>query len=164
MAATQLATNRKQDVIEGLEFLMQQADRIATRFTDDDWTRPSDHGGWTAKQVYAHVTGLGALIPQFVEGYVAAGPANDIGPKTPIDDINAGLVGDRTKASPRELGDEFAKNYGAALDWARKQPDDFFAKRGTLGGYENWTAADLLVTAFVMHAVAHLYNASTRFP
>lgn len=164
MATTNVTTNSKQDVIDGLEFLCQQAERIASRFTDEEWTRPADHGGWTAKQVYSHVTGLGALIPQFVEGYVAAGPENDLGPKTPIHDINAGLVGDRTNASARELGAEFAKNYGAALAWARNQPEEFFQKRGTLGGYENWTAADLVVTAFVMHALAHLYNASTRFP
>jgi hypothetical protein len=164
MATTRVATNTKQDVIDGLKFLSQQADQIAARFTDEEWTRPADHGGWTAKQVYAHVAGLGALIPQFVEGYVAAGPETDLGPNTPIHDINAGLVGDRTNATPKELGAEFAKNYGAALEWANKQPEEFFQKRGTLGGYANWTAADLIVTAFVMHAVAHLYNASTRFP
>jgi hypothetical protein len=164
MATTQISTNTKQDVIDGFEFLCQQADRIASRFTDEEWTRSADHGGWTAKQVYAHVTGLGALIPQFAEGYVAAGPETDLGPNTPIHDINAGLVGDRTNASARELGEEFAKNYGAALAWARSQPEEFFQKRGTLGGYKNWTVADLLVTAFIMHAVAHLYNASTRFP
>jgi hypothetical protein len=161
---TQTAGTTKQDLIEGLEFLCQQAERIVTRFTDEDWKRPADHGGWSAKQVYSHVAGLGALIPQFVEGYVKAGPDVDLGPNTPIHDINAGLVGDRSNATPQELGAEFAKNYGAAIEWAKKQPEDFFQKRGTLGGYQNWTAADLVQTAFVMHAIAHLYNASTRFP
>jgi hypothetical protein len=164
MTTTTLTTNTKADVIEGFQFLIQQANRIVERFTDEDWKLPGDHGGWTAKQVYAHVTGLGAVVPGFVQTYVESGPGVDLAPTTDIDSINAGLVADRTNASPRELGAEFAKNYGAVLDWVREQPEDFFQKRGTLGGYVNWTAADLLVTAFIMHAIAHLYNASTRFP
>jgi hypothetical protein len=164
MTTTSRAVNTKKDVLDGLEFLRQQADRIVERFDDADWAVDADHGGWNAKQVYAHVTGLGALIPGFVEGYVEAGPGVDLGPKTDIHSINAGLVADRTAATARELGDEFARNYGAVIDWAKAQPEEFFQKRGTLGGYVNWTAADLIVTAFVMHAIAHLYNASTRFP
>jgi hypothetical protein len=158
-SATNTGTNTKNDVLEGLEFLRQQGARIAERFTEADWIRPGDHGGWSAKQVYAHVAGIAALIPGFVQAYADAGPEADLGPTTDIHSINAGLVGDRSAATPRELGDEFERNYSTVIDWARSQPDAFFAKRGTLGGYENWTAADLIVTAFVMHAVAHLYNA-----
>jgi hypothetical protein len=164
MAMTQARINTKQDVIEGLEFLCDRAEDIVQRFTEADWQGPGDHGGWTARQVYSHVAGLGALIPPFTEGYVASGPDVDMGPSTPIHDINAGLVNDRKDRTPRELGDEFAKNYGAAIAWVKQQPEEFFQKRGTLGNYKNWTAADVVMTAFIMHAVAHLYNASTRFP
>jgi hypothetical protein len=163
-SVTNAATNTKKDVLEGLEFLRQQGGRIVDRFGESDWDRPGDHGGWSARQVYAHVAGIAALIPTFVQAYVDAGPATDLGPTTDIHSINAGLVGDRSSATPHELGEEFERNYTTVIEWARSQPDAFFAKRGTLGGYENWTAADLIVTAFVMHAIAHLYNASTRFP
>ena len=105
MAMTQARINTKQDVIEGLEFLCDRAEDIVQRFTEADWQGPGDHGGWTARQVYSHVAGLGALIPPFTEGYVASGPDVDMGPSTPIHDINAGLVNDRKDRTPRELGD-----------------------------------------------------------
>jgi len=164
MTTKETVTSTKRDVIAGLEFLCEQAERIAANFTDADWAGPGDHGGWKARQVYSHVAGIGALIPQFVDAYVNAGPENDLGPNTNMEIINGGLVAERVDRSPRELGDEFAKNYAAVIAWVKEQPEAYFQRRGTLGGYVNWTAADLIVTAFVMHAIAHLYNASARFP
>jgi hypothetical protein len=154
----------KQELIEGLAMLTREAKRLAGRCTDEEWRLPSDEGGWNNREAYAHVAGVAGIVVPFATGMLNAPAGTDMGAALNIDQINAGIVAARADKSIPELAQEFESAYGAVAEWLRGQPDETFEKRATIGGYRDMTVGDLLMQMVVMHGLAHLYHAASRFP
>lgn len=156
----------KQELIEGLEFLIREARRIGDRFdgNDAEWAMPGDEGGWNVKQVFCHVAGVGAITSRFIESLGQAPAGTDAGAAINIDAINAGLVQQREAASGREAVEDLARSYEKVIEWVRATPDGTFDQRATIGGYRDMTLSDVMMQMIVMHGIAHIYHAASRFP
>lgn len=156
----------KQELIDGVEFLIREARRIGDRFDADgaEWSMPGDDGGWNARQVFCHVAGIGTITPQFIEGLGKAPAGTDAGASVDIDTVNAGLVQQRDGATGRQAVDELADAYGKVIEWVKATPESTFEQRATLGGYKNMTLSDIMMQAIVMHGIQHIYRAASRFP
>ena len=156
----------RQEITEGLEFLIRESRRIGERFdaAPAEWSGPGDDGGWTSKQVFGHVAGIGGIAHKFAESVAAASPDVDAGEPFNMAIINAGLVKDRDDRTTRDIVDELAANYRNVIDWVKAAPDSVLEVRRTVGGYTNLTVSDIFMTAIVLHAIQHVYRAAARFP
>ncbi len=146
-----------------MQLLIAVATAIGERFTDVEWAMASDEAGWNNKQVFAHVASVGGLIPAMAGSLASAAPGVDAGAGFDVNAINAQLVAQREGASVADLVAEIQTSYGAAIDFVRGAPDDLLAKRATVGGYRDMRVSDLVMQMVVMHGIAHLYHASSRF-
>jgi len=149
----------KDELIHGLEFLIQESRRIAASLNNEDWAKVVDPDGWTGTQVLAHVAGVGTIIPPFVNAIANAPAGTDaMGGTGNIDAMNAGLVGARAGKTPQELAEEIATAYNSVIEFVRGVPDDFLEKRGTAGGHKDVRLGDLMMRMVVLHGLAHVYS------
>jgi hypothetical protein len=149
----------KQELIDGYEFLIREARRIAASLSADDWTKAVDQDGWKNTQVLAHVAGIGTIVVPFVTGMSSAPAGTDAGAAMNIDELNAGIVAARAGKTPAELAEEVATAYGAVIEWVRGAPDDVLEKRATFSGYRDVLISDLLVRMTILHGLGHIYAA-----
>ena len=151
----------KQELIAGLEFLIQEGKRIGDTMDGAGWAKVQDHDGWKNTQVLAHVAGLSTIVVPFVQGMVNAGSGANAGAGVDIDALNAGLVGARAQKSVTELVGEIEQGYRGVIDWVQSQPDDFFAQKRSFLGYQDVPLGDLAMRMVVLHGLSHIYSAYT---
>jgi hypothetical protein len=149
----------KQELINGLEFLIQEGKRLGGGLDDVAWAKVQDGDGWKNKEVLAHVAAVGTIVAPFVQNFGAASQGTDTGTGVDIDTLNAGLVGARAGKSVQELVDEIASAYGGVIEFVKSQPDDFWAQKRTFRGYVDVPVADLVQRMVVLHGLAHIYSA-----
>jgi hypothetical protein len=151
----------KQELIDGLEFLIQEGRRIGDTMDDAGWAKVQDHDGWKNTEVLAHVAGLSSLVVPFVTGMVNADAGSNAGAGVDIDALNAGLVGARAQKSVDELVGEIETGYRGVIEWVKQQPDDFFAQKRSFLGYQDVPLSDLAMRMVVLHGLSHIYSAYT---
>lgn len=154
----------KQEIIDGLNMVIRESDRIAARQTDEEWAMPAQEQGWSNKQMYAHIAGVGTIVIPFATALLNA-PADGGGAgsgNVDINAINAGLVAARSDKSIDEIAKESAAAYSAVAEWVGTQPDEALERRVSFGPYKNMLAGDLLMQMVVMHGLAHLYQTAAR--
>jgi mycothiol maleylpyruvate isomerase-like protein len=149
----------KQELIGGLEFLIQEGKRIGGAFDDAAWAKVQDGDGWKNKQVLAHVAGIGTVVVPFVQNMASADATADAGAGLDINALNAGLVGARADKSVPELVDELAANYRGVIDFVKGQTDDFWTQKRNFGGYTEVPVSDLLMRLVVLHGIGHIDSA-----
>jgi hypothetical protein len=149
----------KQEMIGGIEFLIQEGRRIGAALDDGAWAKAHDNDGWKNKEILAHVAGIGTIVVPFVQGMANAQPGADAGAGMDIDALNAGLVGARAGKSVQELVDEIATAYGGVIEFVRSQPDEFWQQKRTFAGFAGIPLGDLLMRMIVLHGLAHIYSA-----
>lgn len=149
----------KQELVNGLEFLIQEGKRAGASLDDAAWAKVQDGDGWKSKEVLAHVAGIGTIVAPFVQNMANAAPGADGGPGIDIDALNASLVSARAAKSVPELVDELAQNYGGVIDFVKGQPDDFWQQKRSIGGYKDVPVADLVHRMVVLHGLSHIYSA-----
>jgi hypothetical protein len=98
----------KDEIIHGVELLIQEGRRVANALTPDDWARAQDMDGWKNNEVLAHVASVGGLVAPMVQGMANAPEGTNAGATVDIDALNAAMVGQRTDKSVNELADENA--------------------------------------------------------
>ena len=151
----------KQELIGGIEFLVQESKRIGAMLGDADWAKVQDGDGWKNKEVLAHVAGVGSIVIPFVQNMANAGADANAGDGFDIDAFNAGLVGARAAKSVKELTDEIAQGYAAVVEFVKSQPDEFWAQKRSFAGYKDVPLGDLGMRMIVMHGISHIYSAYT---
>jgi hypothetical protein len=149
----------KDELINGLQVLIQESTRIANDLSDADWARAVDFDGWKSKEVLAHVAGVGTLVSPLINGAANAPAGTNAGAGIDINAINAGMVAARADKSVAEIADELAKNYGAVIDFVKSASDDLLAKPVTFAGYVDVPVSDIIVRMVILHGLAHVYSA-----
>ena len=149
----------KSEVIDGLEFLIQESHRIAGALTPEEWALASDMDGWKNTEVLAHVAGVGSIIVPYVQAALSTPAGSDSVGSVDIDALNAGLVAARKGKSPAELADECESGYRALIDYIKSGPDDLLENRVTAGGHKDVQGGELLMRMCVLHGLGHIYAA-----
>jgi hypothetical protein len=149
----------KDEIVGGLQFVIQEAARMRDALSEDEWSRASDMDGWKNRQILAHLAGVGGIVIPFAGNLANAAPGTDGAAGVDIDALNSAMVAQRAEKSVPELVDEIRANYNAVADWLRGQPDDLLAKRVTVGGYKDVPFGDLLMRMVVLHGLGHIYSA-----
>ncbi len=147
------------ELITGLEYLIQEARRIAASLRPEEWQVAVDQDGWRATEVLAHVAGVGTIIVPFVTAMMSAPARTDAVAGTNIDQLNAGLVAARAGKTPAELAEEVAMAYAGVAEWVREAPDDLLQKHVTAGGHRDIPLSDMLIRMTILHGLGHIYSA-----
>ncbi len=152
-------TATKQELIGGLEFLIQEGKRIGASLDDAAWAKVQDGDGWKNKEVLAHVAGIATIVAPFMENIAKAEQGVDTGAGVDINAINAGIVGARSDKTVPQLVDELETNYRGVIDFVKSKPDDFWAQKRTFAGYHQVPTSDLVMRLVVLHGLGHIETA-----
>lgn len=152
----------RDELTAALEVLINEARRIGARFSDEDWAREGDEGGWTTKQVLAHVAGVGGMVVPFVTAVSSAPPGANAGQGFDVDAMNAQIVAQRADKTPAELVAEVESSYGAVIEFVRGAADDLLDRRIEFADFHDLPVSDLMVQIVALHGIAHIYHAANR--
>ena len=148
----------KEEVVRGLEMLIQEGNRIANDLTDAQWSLVVDMDGWKNMEVLAHVAGIGGIVAPMVGGLTTAPAGTDMMASLDIDQINAGIVAARAGKSAKELAAELETSYRGVIEFVKNASDDLMAQRVTVAGYKDVPISDIAIRMIIMHGVAHIYS------
>ena len=79
----------KDELTNGINVLITEARRIGARLTDDQWAAAGNEGGWTNREILAHVAGVGGMVVPFVTSIANAAPGADGSAGFDVDALNA---------------------------------------------------------------------------
>jgi hypothetical protein len=149
----------REDIIRGLELVVQEAKRSAGVFADGHWDRLVP-GGWTVKQLYAHLAEVADIVPGFA-GMLAQAPQDTALLKTiDIDSMNDQGVQARAGKSPEELVADVVKGYEALIGFAKQAPQELLDSTARFWA-DPMPISDVMATAVVLHGLHHIYEAAS---
>jgi hypothetical protein len=149
----------KEEIIGGIELLIQEGKRVAAALTPEDWARTQDMDGWKNNEVLAHVASVGGLVGPMVQGMTNAAEGANAGAGIDIDALNAAMVGQRKDKSIDDLATEISTAYTQVIEFIRNTPDETLAKKASFRGYVDVPVSDLMMRMVVLHGLAHIYGA-----
>lgn len=150
----------REELVQGLEFTVQQAKRTTALFVEDEWDAKRD-SGWTPRQVYCHLASTAAIVPQLGAGLMNAPENADISTGLNINDMNAQAVSAMEAMDPPQIMQAFEQNYAKLIDFVKQLPDEQLqAKRSFLA--EPRPVSDILANAIMLHGIHHVYEAAAR--
>lgn len=149
----------KEQIIQGVELLIQESKRAATSLTPADWARTQDMDGWKNNEVLAHVASVGGLVAPMVQGMTSAPAGTNAGASVDINALNAAMVGQRKDKTIDELANEISESYAKVIEFVRGASDEMLATKATFQGYVDVPVSDLLIRMVVLHGLAHIYSA-----
>jgi hypothetical protein len=149
----------KEEIIGGIQLLIQEAQRVAASLTPDDWARAQDMDGWKNNEVLAHVASVGGMIAPMMGGMANAPDGANAGAGIDIDALNAAMVGQRKEKSIADLAAEVKTSYSGAIEHIRGVSEDALDKPVSFKGYVNVPLSDVLMRMVVLHGLAHIYGA-----
>ena len=106
----------REEIINGIQLLIQESQRVAGSLTAADWARAQDMDGWKNNQVLAHVASVGGIIAPMMHGMVNAPDGANAGAGIDIDALNAAMVGQRKDKAIDALAAEVKTAYTAAIE------------------------------------------------
>lgn len=151
----------KDDVVRGIELLVQEVTRLRTALTEDQWQNVVDLDGWKSREVLAHIAGVATLIQPMAGGMTSAPAGADTLGAIDIDQMNAGLVAARAGKTTAELIDEAVTAYTAAIAFIRNADAATLDHRVNALGYKDVPLSDIIVRMVVLHGLAHVYSVYT---
>lgn len=153
----------REDIIAGIEMIVREGKRTTAGFNDADWQHVvhDDEGGWTRKQIYCHLAATADIAPGFLASIAGGEEGKDVGAGLDIATFNSQQVAARESASTDELMQSFESSYKQLVKTVRDLPEEQLALKRKFGAYEG-TVADLIQSVLVLHALSHIYLASTR--
>ena len=153
----------QQELIDGFKMMIREGQRTTRDFGPEDWgyTVHTEEGGWTVRQLYAHLAGTADLLPGLVGGLAQAAEGQNVVADINIDDLNAQAVEAKKELSDAELIEVFTKSHQAALAVLEGMSDEQLSQQRRFGAIEA-PVADLLGTFFVLHGLSHIYHATSR--
>lgn len=149
----------REEIIHGLELVIQEGLRVGTALTDDQWAKTVDLDGWKNREVLAHVASIGSIVQPMMSAWSNAPAGADVGAGLDINALNEQLVAARREKSIADLADEVATTYAGVIEFVKNAPDDLLARPITIMGYKDVPASDLLIRMVVLHGLAHIYSA-----
>lgn len=149
----------REDIIRGLEFTISEGRRVSALFTDAHWRRTAS-GGWTPKQVFAHLAATAESVPRFAAMLSQAPAGTNLRAAIDIDAMNAQAVAAREGASVSEVLSAFEAGYQNLIAFVRSVPQAQLDAPAPCGA-EPASVSDIMATAVVPHALHHIYEAAT---
>ncbi|MCH8949735.1 MAG: maleylpyruvate isomerase N-terminal domain-containing protein [Chloroflexi bacterium] len=153
----------RDELIDGFRMIIREGQRTTANFGPDDWgyTVHDEEGGWTVRQLYAHLTGVAEIMPGLVGALAQSAEDQNVVANVNIDDMNAQSVAAKAELSESELMEAFKKAHEAAVKFIQEAPDEQLQQQRRFGQIEA-PVADLLETFFILHAISHIYHATSR--
>lgn len=148
----------KDELIRGIEQLIQEGHRLANDLRAEDWAQVVDIDGWKSQEVLAHIAGVGSMVQPLAGGIANAEPGANAFAGIDIDQINAGIVAARTGKQPKELAAELETAYKGVIEFVKGAPDDLLLRRATVAGYVDVPLSDILNRMVILHGLAHIYS------
>jgi len=149
----------REQIIHGIELLIQEGQRVAESLSPADWARARDMDGWKNNEVLAHVASVGGMVGPMVQGMAGAPAGTNAGANIDIDALNAAMVGQRKDKSIKELAAELSDSYAKAIEFVKAAPDATLDQTASFRGYVDVPVSDLLMRMVVLHGLAHIYGA-----
>ena len=152
------------DLVRGLKFLIQEAQRLGENLGDEHWDKTESMDGWKNRQVLAHLAGIGTIVVPFAQNIVSASPSANSGAGVDIDAMNAGIVAARADKGIPDLVAELTAAYNGVIDWITAQPETLWEEPRSFAGYQDVPVGDIFMRMIVLHGLGHIYAAySTVF-
>ena len=151
----------KEEIIAGLELTISQAKRTSALWADGewDWKRAT---GWTPKETYSHLAVVAGAIPQLGQGLASVPENVDLAKTMDINAMNEQAVSSMKDIPAQQVMETFETNYRKLIDYIRTVPDETLnQKRSFLS--EPIPVSDILANVVVLHGLAHVYEANSRF-
>lgn len=149
----------REDIVRGLEFVVSEARRLASLFSESQWERKAP-GGWTAKQIFAHLAATAEVVPQFAAILSQAPAGTNLRASIDVDAMNAQAVAAREAKTPGELAEDVVRGYEGLVAFVCNAPQEMLSARAQFGP-EPVALSDIMATNVVLHALHHLYEAAT---
>lgn len=150
----------REELIAGLEMTIAQAKRTTSFFASGEWDSKRV-GGWTPKEVYAHLAAVAAIVPGLAQGFLSAPEDRDVARGMDIDQMNAQAVGAMASLTPEQVMQAFETNYRKLIDFVKTVPDgQLNVKRSFLSN--PIPVSDILASAIMLHGLHHVYEANSR--
>ncbi|MGB2694394.1 MAG: maleylpyruvate isomerase N-terminal domain-containing protein [Dehalococcoidia bacterium] len=154
----------REELITGLEMIVREGLRTTKDFGSDDWAmkiHDDEGGGWTRKQIYAHLTSTAEISPGFLGSLANAQEGQDAGAGFDIGAFNAQQVAAKDNMSPKDLLEKFKGANDQLVEYVRNMPDEQLQQKRRFGAAEG-SVAEIMDSVLVLHGLAHIYLASTR--
>ena len=151
----------KQDVIDALNAVRRDVERLVEATPEGAWTKGVYENGWNAKQVLGHLAAMSGvanfvmMMAQAPAGGMGGGGAFD------IDQFNAQQTAMRESKTPADLLDEIRSNFMRDAGAVEKASDDLLLKHykapwDVEGAAVEGTVADVIVGSLERHYRGHL--------
>ena len=148
----------REELIEGLRFVPAQATRIAGMLdAADEWDIKRE-AGWTPKEMFIHVSVIMGMMPTMGPSILKAPPEADIVAGIDMTEFNERGVASMRSLDAKLAVEAISTNCGKLSDWVKSLSDDDLRSQHKFRGMP-MTMSDFLMTATVMHALHHLFEA-----
>ncbi|MDI6857551.1 MAG: DinB family protein [Dehalococcoidia bacterium] len=152
----------REEVASELQAVVERAEALAARLDQKDLECPTCEGGWTVKEVFAHLASMGgspgfflAMAQRAQSGGGSGG--GGLGAGFDIDAFNAQQVSARKEKTLKELLDEFRQGHEQGIAMIRSAADDLLSKQMPdpfRGGMS--TPLEMIKGSCCEHEAAHL--------
>ncbi len=146
----------KQELVDGIRFLVRETARVASHFSDDQWNAKTVDG-WTVKEVYAHILSTGRNMTLFLPMVRDLPAGVDLDSVINVDDVNAQGVAANIEQAPAQIVAGIAEAYEALVPVIEGLDEQLMAKEILFSPYR-LPVSELAATAIVLHGLAHTYH------
>jgi hypothetical protein len=122
----------REEVIGNLGSVAQRAEALAARLNQKDLECPVCEGGWTVKEVFAHLASMGASPGFFLvmaQRSASGGGGGGMGAGFDVDAFNAQQVNVRREKTLKELVEEFRQGHEQGIALIQAAADDLLGKQ-----------------------------------
>ena len=153
----------RDELLDGFRLILREGLRTTRDFGPDDWAYQvhDEGGGWTAKQVYAHLAATADITPGFVGAMSQAEEGQNTAANLDIDALNAQGIASREGLDGPELMAGFQASYEKLIEFVQGMPEEQLEQRRRFGAVEA-PVAEIMDSALVLHGISHVYHAQTR--
>lgn len=153
----------RDELLDGFRLIMREGERTTRDFGPDDWSYQvhDEGGGWTAKQVYAHLAATADIVPGLVGALSQAEEGRNTAANLDIDAINAQGIANREGLDGPELMASFQAAYEKLIEFVQGMPEEQLEQRRRFGVVEA-PVAEIMDSALVLHGISHIYHAQSR--
>ena len=153
----------RDELIDGFRLILREGLRTTRDFGPDDWSYQvhDEGGGWTAKQVYAHLVATADITPVFVGAFSQAEEGQNTAADLDIDAFNAQGIASREGLDGTELMASFKASYEKLIEFVQGMSEEQLEQRRVFGA-QNAPVAEIMDSALVLHGLSHIYHAQSR--
>lgn len=148
----------REELLEGLRFVPAQANRIA-RMLDaaNEWDVKRE-AGWTPKEMFIHVSTIMGMMPVMGPSILKGSADADIVEGIDMAEFNERGVASMRSLDPHLAVEAIATTSDKLADWVNSLTDEQLESQHKFRGMP-MSMSDFLMTATVMHAFHHLFEA-----